>query len=109
MPEQVRQALDDGETEAKAAAALAGGIVELMELLEDRSEAGSSGMPMPVSQTSMRSLSPRRRQPSRTLPLRGVFHRVRQQVADHLLEQAGSLRTVRPLATTRQSRPCASA
>src|SRR5580658_7854029 len=35
VPEQVCQALDDGETEAKALAALARRIVELMELLEN--------------------------------------------------------------------------
>ena len=46
-------------------------------------------MPGPVSQTSMRSLSPRRRQPRRSLALGGVFHRVRQQIADDLLEKTG--------------------
>ena len=43
---------------------------------------------MPVSQTSIRSLSPRRRQPSRILPCEVYFTAVPQEIADHLFEQA---------------------
>ena len=48
----------------------------------------SSGMPIPVSQTSMLSMPARRRQPEQHLAVLGVFQGVRKQVADHLLEQA---------------------
>ena len=44
-------------------------------------------MPIPVSQTSMRSLSPRRRQPSRTFPYWYISTAFDKQIADHLLEQ----------------------
>ena len=42
---------------------------------------------MPLSQTSIRTLSPARRQPSRIHPI-GVSHRVRQQIAQHCLEHS---------------------
>ena len=91
-------------------AAFAGGIVELMEFLEDRFEVPLRECRCPVSQTSMRSLSPRRRQPSRILPSVGVLHRVREQIAD-ASARAGADRcvTVRLLGTTRQPRPFSAA
>src|ERR1700726_1495930 len=47
----------------------------------------SSVIPTPLSQTSMRPLSPARRHPSRIRPI-SVSDRIRQQVADHLREHA---------------------
>ena len=88
MAEQIRQALHDGETEAKAAAALAGGIVELVELLENPLKLAflDTGTGVPDLDAQLVAAPPAAEQ---HLALRGIFHRVRQQVAQHLLEQAG--------------------
>ncbi len=87
MAQQISQTLHDRQPEAKTAAAFARGIVELMVFLEDRLKL-LSGMPMPVSQTSMLSTPARRRQPSSTLPCLVYFSAFDEQVADHLLQQA---------------------
>ena len=85
MAQQIRQALHDGETEAEATVVLAGRIVELMEFLEDRVKL-LSGMPVPVSQTSDAQLVAAPPAAEQDLAALGVFHRVREQVADHLFE-----------------------
>src|SRR6202035_1016453 len=46
-----------------------------------------SGMPIPVSQISMRKLPCRQRHPTSTLALWVYFSAFRNQVADHLLEE----------------------
>src|SRR6201981_415127 len=87
VAQQVCQALDDGETEAEALAALARRIVELMELLEDRLKLlfGNADPGIPDLDAQLVAAPPTTEQ---DLALIGVFHRVREQVADHLLEQA---------------------
>ena len=57
VPEQISKALHDCKAETETLASLPRRIVELMELFKDRLQF-HSGMPGPVSQTSMRSLSP---------------------------------------------------
>ena len=88
MAEQVCQALDDGETEAEAFAALARRVVELMEFSENRCEFvfGNADAGVPDLDTQLVAAPPAAEQ---DLTLTGVFHCVREQVADHLLEQAG--------------------
>ncbi len=87
VAQQVRQALHDGETEAEALAALARRIVELMELLENRLKLflGNADPGIPDLDAQLVAAPPAAEQ---DLAFIGVFHRVRQQVADHLLEQA---------------------
>ena len=87
MAQQVCQALHDGETEAEALAALARRIVELMELLENRLKLffGNADPGIPDLDAQLVAAPPAAEQ---DLALIGVFHCVREQVADHLLEQA---------------------
>ena len=70
MPEHAPQALHDRQTEAKPARHL-GALVEPMEFVEHR-RALALGMPRPVSQTSIRAVSPLRLAPISTRP-RGVY------------------------------------
>ena len=87
VAQQIAQALHDGKTEAEAAAPLARGIVELMVFARRSPEVPRSGMPMPVSQTSMLSSLRRATATEQHLAAPGIFQCVREQVADHLLEQ----------------------
>ena len=84
---QVRQALHDGEAEAETLAALARWIVELMELLENRLKLlfGNADPGIPDLDAQLVAAPPAAEQ---DLAFIGVFHCVREQVADHLLEQA---------------------
>ena len=86
MAQQVCQPLDDGETEAEAFAALARRIVDLMKLLEDRLKLlfGDADPGVPDLDAQHVAAPPAAEQ---DLALTGVFHRVREQIADHLLEQ----------------------
>ena len=85
MAQQISQALHDGQTETEATAALAGRIVELMELREDRVKLplGDAGAGVPNLDAQLVAAPPAAEQDLAPL---GVFHRVREQVADHLLE-----------------------
>ena len=87
MAEKLAQALDDRQPQPQAAAALAGGVVELMVFLEDRLQLGGrnadSGVPDLDAQ-----LSPAAPASDQHFAALGVFEGVRKQVADHLLEQA---------------------
>ena len=87
MAEQITQALHDGETQAKAAASLTRGIVELMVFLEDRlklifGNADSSVADLDAQHSSVPAAT------EQHLATPGVFHGVGKQVADHLLQQA---------------------
>src|SRR4029077_412476 len=77
----------DGKAEAEAAIAFARQIVELMELLENRSELpfrnAGTGVP---NLDAQRVAAPAAAQ--QHLAVSGVFHGVRQQIPQHLLEQA---------------------
>ena len=86
MTQKVAQALDDRKPQSQAPAALAGGIVDLMVFLEDRLEFGRRD-----AQPRVPDLDP---QFSRTAAAAdqhaaalSVFEGVREQIADHLLEQ----------------------
>ena len=86
MAEQLSQAVDDRQAQAQPAAALAGGVVELMILFEDRLKfsLGDSG-PGVADLDSQHS-----RVPSATeqdFAVLGVFQRVGEKVAKHLLKQ----------------------
>ena len=85
MAQQIRQALHDGETEAEATAALAARIVELMELRENRMKLlfGNADAGVPDLDAQLVAAPPATEQDLAAL---GVFHRVREQVADHLLQ-----------------------
>src|SRR5208282_3594721 len=87
VAQQVCQALHDGETEAEALTALARRIVELMELLENRLKLffGNADPGIPDLDAQLVAAPPAAEQ---DLTLTGVFHGVREQVADHMLEQA---------------------
>src|SRR5580704_5442655 len=86
MAQKVPQALHDGETEAEATASLAGGIAELMVLLENRLKLlvgdADSRVPDLDAQHSLPSTATEEH-----LAAPGVFQGVRQQVTEHLLEQ----------------------
>src|SRR5665213_2192303 len=86
MTQQIPQALHDGETEAEPAAAFVHGIVELMVFLEDRLKFlvgdADSGVPDLDAQHSFAPTATEQH-----LAALGVFQRVGEQVAGHLLEQ----------------------
>src|SRR6185295_18447326 len=88
VAEQVGEAQHNGESQAEALASLARGIVELMELPEDRLklQLGNTWAGVPDLDAELVAAAPAAKQ---DLALAGVFHRVRQQVADDLSEQAG--------------------
>ena len=108
VAQQLCQALHDGKTEAKALAALTRWIFELMELLENRLKLlfrnADSGIPNLDAQ--LVAAPPTAEQ---DLALIGIFDRVREQIADHLFEQARIAAHAEALGTTRQPRPCAAA
>ena len=86
MAEHRSDPLHDGETQAKAEAALAGGIVDLVEFFEDRLEMldrdAHAGVPdfepEPVAAPAAAE---------KDLAARRVFHGIPQEIADHLLQQ----------------------
>ena len=86
MAEQIGQTLYDRKTEAEAAAALARGVVELMVFVEDRLKFfvgdADAGIPNLDAQHVFAAAAT-----EQYLSARGVFQRIRKQVADHLLEQ----------------------
>src|ERR1700730_7037011 len=86
IAQQIPQALHDGETEAKAPAPFARGIVDLMVLLEDRLKFrvgdADSGVPDLDAQHSFAPTATEQH-----LTALGVFQCLRKQVAVHLLEQ----------------------
>src|SRR6266853_2907287 len=87
VAQQVSQALYNGETEAEASAALARRVVELMELLENRLKLlfRNANPGIPYLDAQLVAAPPAAEQ---DLALIGVFHCVREQVVDHLFEQA---------------------
>src|SRR6516162_4110096 len=101
--QQVRQALHDGEAESETLAALARRIVELMELLENRLKLlfGNADPGIPDLDAQLVAAPPAAKQ---DLALIGVFHCVREQVADHLLEQAWIAAHAEPARGLRASR-----
>ena len=86
MAEQFSQAADDRQPQAQPAAALAGGVVELMILFEDRLKfaLGDSG-PGIADFDSQHSRVPAATEQDFAVP--GVFQRIGEKVAEHLLEQ----------------------
>ena len=88
MAQQIAQALDDRQAQAEAAAAFARGIVDLMIFLEDRLQLrfrdADAGVPDLDAQLSAAAAAAEQH-----LAALGVFQRVGEQVADHLLEQPG--------------------
>ena len=87
MPQQIAQPLHDRETETQTAAALARAVVELMILLEDCLQfvRGDADARIPDFDLHGVFAAAATKQ---QLAVRCVFQRVRQQVADHLREQA---------------------
>ena len=88
MAEQVGKPLHNGETQAEALASFARGIVQLMELLEDRLELQfwNTRAGVPDLDAQLVAAPSAAKQDSAFV---GIFHRVRQQIADDLLEKAG--------------------
>ena len=87
VAQQAAQALDDGQPEAEAAAALARGVVELVVFLEDGLQLGFGNADPGVSDLdAQHSLAAAAAE--QHLAALGVFQGVGQQVADHLLQQA---------------------
>ena len=86
MPEQVGKALHNGETETEALASFPRGIVELMEFFKDRLklQLRDAGAGIPDLDAELVAASPAAKE---ELALGGVLHRVRQQIADDLLEK----------------------
>ncbi len=86
MAEEASQALHDGKTEAKSPFAFARGIVDLMIFVEDGAKLAlgnsDSGVPDLDAQHSLPPTAT-----EQYFAISGVFQGVRQQVADHLLEQ----------------------
>ena len=86
MAEQFAQAFDDREAQAQALASLAGGVVHLMVFVEDRPQLrlgdADPGVPDLDAQFALASSAPDEHPAAL-----GEFQGVRQQVADHLLEQ----------------------
>ena len=87
MAEKVGEALNDGQAEAEAAVALARRIVELVVLLEDRLELGFGNADAGVQDLDAEE-SGAPAAPRQHLAVRGVFQRVREQVPQHLFQQA---------------------
>ena len=86
MPQQARQPLHDRQAQPEAPAALARGIVDLMEFLEDRlqliildTDAGVPDLDADVITVPAAA--------QQHLALAGIFHRVAQQVADDLFQK----------------------
>ena len=88
VPEQVGKALHDGETETQAFASFPCRVVELMEFFKDRLELQlrDAVAGIPDLDAEIVAASPAAEE---ELALGGVFHRVRHQIADDLLEEAG--------------------
>src|SRR5205085_3952939 len=88
VPQQFCQTLHDREAEADALAALAGRIVELMKLLEDRRKllGRDANAGIPDLDAQFVAAPPATEQ---NLAFAGVLDRVGEQVAHHLFEQAG--------------------
>src|ERR1700734_604924 len=86
MTEQFPQAFDDREPEAQTLAPLAGGVVHLMVFVEDRLQLGlgdaDPGVPDLDAQFALAPAAPDEHPAAL-----GIFQRVRDQIADHLLEQ----------------------
>src|SRR5580704_2826618 len=94
MAEQFAQAFDDREPQAQTLASLARGVLHLMVFFEDRLQLrlrdADPGIPNLDAQFALASPAPE----EHTAAL-GIFQRVRDQIADHLLEQT-------PIAPNRQ-------
>jgi hypothetical protein len=87
MIQQVPETLYDREAETEAFVTLASGNVELMEFSEDDLKLllGDSESGIPDLDAQLVAASPAAEQDLTPL---GVFHRVREQVPNHLLEEA---------------------
>jgi len=87
MAQQIPQALNDGETEAEPTAALARRIIDLMVLLENGLKLAiwnaDPGIPDLDAQHSVAPTAAEQH-----LAALGVFQRVGNKIAEHLLEQA---------------------
>ena len=108
MAQQLRQPLHDGQAEAKAAAALAGRIVELMELLEDRLKLlfGDAEAGVPDLDPQLVATPPAAEQ--QPCPSLVYFTALDSRLRIIWSSRRGSLRTRSPQGTTRQPRPLAS-
>src|ERR1035437_5365430 len=87
MAQQVRQSLHDEKTESEAAASFAHRVVDLMVLFEDCVNflAGDADSGVPDLNAHHSLVSTAAEQYFAGLR---IFQRIREQVADHLLEQA---------------------
>src|SRR5258705_9139263 len=87
MPQQIPQTLDNGKPEAQPPASLMAFIVNLMKLLENRVKLPfwDAKPGIPDLNAQLFPMPPATEQDPAFL---GVFHGIRQQVADHLLEEA---------------------
>ncbi len=88
MTEQVGKALHNGETETKAFAPIACGIVELMEFVKDRLkfQFRDAGAGIPDFDADVAPVPAAAKQ---KCALAGVLRRVRHQIAQDLLEKSG--------------------
>src|SRR5271165_4334425 len=94
MAEQFPQAFDDREPQAQTLASLAGGVLHLMVFFEDRFQLrlGDADPNVPDLDAQFALASPAPEEHPAAL---SILQRVRDQIADHLLEQT-------PVAPNRQ-------
>ena len=85
MAEELSQSLHDCKTETGAP--MIHDLRTLIILFKYASDV-STGIPTPLSQTSMWTLSSARRHPINTFPPISVAYRIRNQIADHFFEHS---------------------
>src|SRR4029077_20333526 len=88
VAQQVADALHDRQTEPETATAFARGVVELMKLLEDRGQLARWNADARVPNLDAEIVAAPAAAEQNLAP-RGVFHGVRQQIAQCLLDEMG--------------------
>ena len=106
MPEHPSQPLDDREAEPEAPCDPRA-LIESLELLEHRAAVCSVGMPSPVSQTSIRTSAPARRQPTSTRPFSVYLSALETRFCNRRRMRRRSVRIARVDGTKRNSSPLA--